>query len=325
MKVLCVTNMFPSAVHPYSGIFVAREVAALKLAGVEVEVEPIGGARGARDYFAARARIRRVVHAWRADLCHVHYGYSLVAAVGCGRPIVATFYGDDVNGESNGRGGVTLKSWLGLGVTNLLGRAARRVLVQSEAMRARLWPMLRPRAEVLASGVDDHLFAPGDPGLARARLGIPLDRPVIGFINSGNQPTKRLDLAQATRDELIRRGRTVYLLVAERVPAEEMPWYYQASDCLLLTSDSEGSPNCVKEAFACGVPVVSVPVGDVPDLLTVPERGRIAGRSPSHLANAVESVLQMPRASKSLLPDHLQASHVAARLVEIYQQVVLPR
>lgn len=38
---------------------------------------------------------------------------------------------------------------------------------------------------------------------------------------------------------------------------------YQASDLFLLASDFEGMPICVLESLACGLPVVSTPVGEV--------------------------------------------------------------
>lgn len=321
MRVLLITNMYPHPGHPYSGVFVAREAESLRRAGVEVEVETVALTRGEADYFKARSRIHRRISDWNPDICHAHYGYTLVAAAGCRRPLVATFYGDDVNGESNGRGGITFKSRLGRVVTNTLGRSANRILVQSRAMRDRLSTGLHARTEILASGIDDRRFAPGDRDQARLRLQVPLDYPVIGFVHSGKQPTKRLDLAQAAMAELQRRGTKANLLVAESLPADDMPSYYQACDCLLMTSDTEGSPNCVKEALASGIPVVSVPVGDVPDIVTRPGQGRIVERTPVALAEGLERVLGMPRAGQSLLPDRLHASRVAARLVEIYREL----
>jgi glycosyltransferase involved in cell wall biosynthesis len=206
-------------------------------------------------------------------------------------------------------------------VTNILGRSADRILVQSQAMRERLDPGLHRRTEILGSGIDDRRFTPGDREKARLRLQVPRELPVIGFVHSGKQPTKRLDLAQAAMVELERRGTRAHLLVAESVPADDMPSYYQACDCLLMTSDTEGSPNCVKEALACGIPVVSVPVGDVPDLLTRPEQGRIVERTPAALAEGIEAVLGLPRAERSLLPERLHASRVAGRLIEIYREL----
>jgi glycosyltransferase involved in cell wall biosynthesis len=315
--------MFPSEHRPHSGIFVAREAQALERAEVEVVVEPIAGSRGEMDYLRSRRRIREDIRRHQPQLIHAHYGYSQVAAAFQGLPFVVTLYGDDINGESDGRGGITLKSRAGVFVTRLLATSARRIIVQSEAMRRRLRPGLRPRAVVLGSGVDDLQFSPGSRAEARQRLGLHPEGLVLAFVNSGRQPTKRLDLAQAARDELVRRGRPATLLVAEQVPAEEIRWYYRAADVLLMTSDLEGSPNCVKEALSCGTPVVSVAVGDVPDILTTPARGRIVERTPEALASGVEQVTgEGTREVRSLLPVQLRASTVAQRLIGIYRAVL---
>jgi glycosyltransferase involved in cell wall biosynthesis len=322
VRILLVSNMYPGEGNGHSGIFVAREAAALERAGIEVAVEPIAGLRGAADYVAARRRVRALVRSFRPDIVHAHYGYSQVATAFQDAPFVVTLYGDDVNGTSRGGKGITLKSRAGVLGTQLLAGFARRIVVQSDAMLAGMWPRLRARCLVLGSGIDDAHFSPAPIEEARRRLGIGTEALVVAFVNSGRQPTKRLDLAEAARDELARRGRPVHLLVAEQVPVDEIRWCYRAADVLLMTSDLEGSPNCVKEALSCGTPVVSVPVGDVPQLLTTPERGAIVGRTPSALADGVESVVARDgHARRSLLPEYLRASVVADRLIEMYRSV----
>lgn len=330
MRVLVTTNMYPTETRPAFGIFVARQVASLERAGMAVTVETVSGDRGAGDYWRARRRIARQVARFRPDLIHAHYGLTSVPSAFQGVPFVVTLYGDDINGQSTGQGRITFKSRLSVIATQLLNLAAARVLVQSEAMQARLWPGARARSDVVPSGIDEELFSPRARAEARQHLGLPSDGWVLGFVNSGGQPTKRLDLAEATAAELTRRGRNVKLLVAERVGAAEMPWYYRASDCLLMTSDLEGSPNCVKEALSCGTPIVSVPVGDVPQVVDSPERGRIAGRNPSALADAVVDLLGhattgLDEVPPSLLPPRLRSGVVAGQLRDIYSAVLARR
>jgi len=124
------------------------------------------------------------------------------------------------------------------------------------------------------------------------------------------------------RAELNRRGVDALLLVAESVPAGEMPWHYRAADCLLLTSDSEGGPNAVKESLACGTPVVGVPVGDLPELITAPAMGRVTSRDPRALADAVQSLGRAADLRPRLLPPELDADAIAARLIDLYQQAI---
>ncbi len=318
MNVLVVTNMYPTARRPYFGIFVQRQVEALRRLGVPVAVEVVAGDRGESDYFLGRPRVLRAIREHRPDRRPDHYGYTPLVAPFAGVPYVVTLCGDDLNGESDGRGGITLKTRAGILVTQAFAAGARRVIVKSEAMRRRLWRGARGRAEVLPNGVDTSLFRPLPRADARDRLGIPRGALVLAFVNSIGQATKRLDLAERTRDELARRGAPVHLLVAETVPPSEMPWYYSAADCLLMTSDLEGSPNCVKEALACGTPVVGVPVGDLPELITGPAMGRIVDRDPGALADAVQSLGPQAEPRQSLLPASLSDDRVAERLTMIY-------
>jgi len=70
-----------------------------------------------------------------------------------------------------------------------------------------------------------------------------------------------------------------------------------AADCLLVTSDAEGSPTVVQEALASNLPVVSVDVGDIPERLEGVTCSRIVARDPSALAQAVAELLDAPRRS----------------------------
>ena len=72
----------------------------------------------------------------------------------------------------------------------------------------------------------------------------------------------------------------VALEVLSSVPFAEMPFAYASADALLLTSLDEGSPNCVKEALACGVPVVAVDAGDARELHRRLRTARCAAADP---------------------------------------------
>jgi teichuronic acid biosynthesis glycosyltransferase TuaC len=106
------------------------------------------------------------------------------------------------------------------------------------------------------------MFRPMPQAEARARLGLPADRRLVLFAAPPTNPRKRHCLACAAVDRLDP-ALCAELVVATRVSHASMPLYMSACDAVILTSTHEGSPNVVKEALACDLPVAAVDVGDV--------------------------------------------------------------
>ena len=98
-----------------------------------------------------------------------------------------------------------------------------------------------------------------------------------------------------------------------------MPDVYRAANVLIVTSDLEGGPSCVKEALACGLPVVSVPVGDVRVLEETPEASIIASRDPEELGRALEKAFYKPEGRASRLPPALTLRASISRIREVYE------
>jgi glycosyltransferase involved in cell wall biosynthesis len=74
------------------------------------------------------------------------------------------------------------------------------------------------------------------------------------------------------------------------VPIEACPQLYQRMDALVITSASEGQPLVLFEALACGVPVISAPVGWAPHLAAAgPDFVRLA-EGPKSIAAALAEV-----------------------------------
>ena len=64
---------------------------------------------------------------------------------------------------------------------------------------------------------------------------------------------------------------------------------------MLLTSLHEGSPNVIKEALACNVPIVSVDVGDVSERINGVNGSYIAKANPQDLAGKLRLVVSGER------------------------------
>ena len=98
-----------------------------------------------------------------------------------------------------------------------------------------------------------------------------------------------------------------------------MPWYYAAADAMIITSELEGGPSSAKEALACGLPVVSVRVGDVALYAEVPEMMIGSDPTPPALAAALLRAIEQGRQPRrSHLPQPLTLSAAARQLEALY-------
>src|SRR5262249_50861147 len=139
---------------------------------------------------------------------------------------------------------------------------ASAIICTSARLRERLW-WRKNRATIIASGVDLVVFRPCDKGEARELLGWNESDRVL-LINVGNAPLlKGLPVVREAVSIAAKTLGAVRLFeLRGDIPPDRIPVYLNAADCLIVASKFEGSPNILKEALACNLPVVSVDVGD---------------------------------------------------------------
>jgi glycosyltransferase involved in cell wall biosynthesis len=107
--------------------------------------------------------------------------------------------------------------------------------------------------------------------------------------------------------------------VLSDVPPQDMPLYYSAADCLLHTSASEGSPNVVKEALACDLPVVATPSGDIAELLADVKPAALCDPQAEMLAREIVRCASSGRRSNGRKrTSHLSLDAIAERTLECY-------
>ena len=99
-----------------------------------------------------------------------------------------------------------------------------------------------------------------------------------------------------------------------------------AANCLLLTSKTEGSPQVIKEAMACGCPIVSVDVGDVAERVSGVEGCYVVRtREPKDIAEALQKALAYEgktNGRERIQEMGLSNDQVAERLIAIYKAIV---
>lgn len=254
MRVLVVTNITPDPASPSRGVFVRDQVAALRRAGVEVELYSFP--RGRWNYAPAVSRIRRLLRQERFDLVHAHYGLAgWCARLAHARPLIVTFHGTDVRHPIVGRLSRRLVRRLDLVA------GASRALFAPEAERPGL-PRRPGASAVLPCGADLDRFRPSSRAEARQRLGLHPEGRYLLFPAAAFRPEKRHDRAVE-----IGRRTGAEVLTGGAIEAERMPDWINAANAVLVTSENEGFGLAAVEALACDVPVLSTPVGVAPALL----------------------------------------------------------
>ena len=327
LRVLAVTNMYPTTDDPGYGAFVADQMDWVARCGSDLVVEFVDGRRGKRRYPVAIARVRHLARGGGFDVVHAHYGLTGFVAAFQPLPLVVSFCGDDLLGTPDGRSGITMSSRLQRALSRYAARRADGIICKSAQLRAALPnPADRARTHVIPNGVDATRFFPADRVAARRRLGLdPAERLVL-FPHTPLVPRKRFDLAETAVNRLTADGLPTRLWVVHGVPHAEMPDHYRAADCLLVTSDQEGSPNVVKEALCCDLPVVSVDVGDVRQWVDVAPGSLLVGRDSAMIADGLRQVLVAGRRTDGTrVRAELSAERAARAVIAVYREAVTRR
>jgi glycosyltransferase involved in cell wall biosynthesis len=219
--------------------------------------------------------------------------------------------------------------WLRNAVGRRLSRyAAQRadgIVCVSEQLRQHLPLAARRRAIVIPSAVNLARFAPMPRNEARVRLDWALEDRVVLF-NAGRFPAlKRPELAIAAveRARASIPGLRMELLDGHLAPTE-VPLYVNAANVVLLTSDFEGSPNIVKEAIACGVPVVSTRAGDVPERLADVRPSWVTSSTVNAIADALCAAVAFDGRTNGseIAARDLDSLSLAQRLIAFYERVL---
>jgi teichuronic acid biosynthesis glycosyltransferase TuaC len=316
--VLVVTNMWPNSERADYGIFVKRQVDSLIEAGLRCDVLFVRGFRSPLAYpWAALALLARSLRR-RYRLVHAHSGETaLPARFYLTAPVVASYCGDDLLGTPRADGSLSRSSRIRRRLLRAHSRLLARTITKSREMEGALPSRVAERNAVIPNGVDRELFAPIDRGEARRQLGWSADDRVALFAADPAVGRKRHWLAVAASDLAGAR-----LEVATGVSPERMPLLMSAADCLLLTSSIEGSPNVVKEALMCNLPVISTPVGDVEELLDGVEPSWIRNPEPEALADALTQCMrERPRSNGRETATWLASEEIAARVLAVYESV----
>jgi glycosyltransferase involved in cell wall biosynthesis len=309
LRALVVTNMYPSPANPALGSFVRNQVEALRRQpGVEIELVHFApGAGGyARALRALRALRRR--HGQRFDVVHAHFGLTAwpVILARFGAPLVVTLHGNDLFHPRSNR--ITRAALPFMTLPAAVSRAFSANVPGAGRTR---------RVGVLPVGIDLERFRRIPREEARRRLGLDPAGPYLLF---PHDPARRLKRADRAR-EVAGKHR---LLIMGKVAPEEVPYWINASNAVLVPSQDEGFGLSVLEALACGVPAFGTPVGIHPIALEHIEGALCAPYDRDVWRAALEPHLRAadPRVEGRSRAELFSNDRMAARVVEAWREIV---
>jgi len=267
--------------------------------------------KGLLGYLQNQLPLRRAIRAFKPDLIHAHYslcGY-LTALTGF-KPIVVSLMGSD-----------SRKSHSIFVIRCFHKLTWSFAIVKSQEMQAVL--RLKHRVQIIPNGVDLEKFPYIGRNEARLELGFDQDLKYVLFIANPLRPEKNYVLAKAAVAALARKEVRLFI-VPNNTPHERINLYLRAANVLLLTSFYEGSPNVVKEAMACDLPVVSTNVGDVRHNLEGLPRCFVTGYSVAEVASALDMAVSFSGSThgrQRLIELGLDAKTVSRVILDVYSKV----
>ena len=321
IRVLMVTSEWPTD-DSGTAHFIVRQVKFLRALGVDVYVFHFRGGKKLGNYFRAWKQVRARIAQQNYDLMHAQFGQSGLLTWPKRLPLVVTFRGCDLLGvrkEKDGR-----KTFSGKCLQRLCQLNARRadaVILVSAHMRA--YVPASAQVSIIPSGLDFDLFRCMPKEEARRRLGLPDSEHLVLFVGDPHEARKRYTLAE-NAVAILRRTLPARIILGWKVPHSTIPVLMNACDALIFTSCQEGSPNVVKEALACNLPVVSVRVGDVEQRLQgIAGCELCADERPETIAAGLEHVLRKgQRINGRSTVQELSEWVLTEKVIAIYRSVL---
>jgi len=303
MKVLIVCSRNHGRIAP----FIEEQVSSLQSLGVEIDYFYIQQ-KGIWGYLRERNNLVRKMRSFKPQLIHAHYGLSgLLANLQRKIPVVTTYHGSDINNSK-----VFLFSKLNMFFSSYNIFVSQKNLYKSGLTKNR---------SLIPCGVDIKLFSPIDRLEARKKLNLNSDKKYVLFAGSFSNHVKNPELAIDSVELL----ENVELLELKGYTREQVALLMNAVDVVLMTSFSEGSPQFIKEAMACNCPIVSVPVGDVREIMSDTDGCKICSYDIEDVADKLSMAFEFGKRTdgrKKIIELGLDSETVARRILEVYSKTI---
>lgn len=306
MKVLLVCS-YKENLAEHAAPFVVEQRNALQCCGVACELFLVKG-KGIYGYLKQLSPLKKRITVFQPDVIHAHYGLcGLLANLQRKVPVVTTFHGSDINDAKMFR----------------FSKIAMRLSAWNVFVSRKTLDIAHPRKPyaLLPCGVDLSDLQRTSKAEARSRMHLDERKNYVLFAGAFDNAVKNAPLAFKTTELL-----GVELLELKGFTRDEVTLLMCAVDALLMTSLNEGSPQVIKEALACGCPIVSVDVGDVKERVDGVEGCFVAPtREPEDLAALLGKALAFEnrtRGREKIIADGFENDIIVNKLINIYNSII---
>lgn len=316
MKILHITNNYPTQNHPIFGIFVKEQIDSLNDLGLENEVFFINGReKGKLEYFRSILKLRKFLKGKNFDVVHCHHALSGLCFIFSGKSkkfkSVISYQNDPFHEQ-------------GKYLYTFIKKRFNAIILKNNS------PIVNNSTVFYQpNGVNTNFFKQIPKEECIRKLNLLSDKRYILFVSSNFiREQKRYDRFQEVLTILKNKYKLYDIEELKLINSERtlVPLYFNAASLHLLTSDFEGSPNSVKEAMACNTPVVSTNVGNVEELLQGVEGSWVSNtKDPEELAELSFKALQNTNECNSreyLTKKGLDIESVAKNITEIYKKLL---
>lgn len=265
------------------------------------------------------------------NIVHVQFGglYAIFAIFPflflCNTKRIITFHGTDIHGVFTKKQGEIFKkikvkinqysSFLSFLFFNKIGFVAP---ILKKNIPSILDKLFSNKMFIQKLGVDYDVFKPINQIKAKEIIGLEKNTKYFLFSSISNSPVKRFDRAQEIVQLL---GENYKILELSGVQLIKVPLNISAADYILITSDSEGSPNIVREALAMNKPIFSVDVGDVKSQISESRNSYIISENPKIASNQIRKAMEsmVPDDTRSLFESEISIKYTTRELIDIYK------
>lgn len=303
MRILIVCKYKDALPHNMAP-FIWEQAEALSEQGITFRFFLVKG-RGVRGYLKEISELKKVIKAFKPDIVHAHFGLcGLLANLQRKVPVVTTYHGSDINNPK----------------TRRLSKIAIMLSAHNIFVSKRLVDIAKPKKNysVIPCGINLDDYPVLDRVEAMRLMNLDLKKKYVLFAGAFDNPVKNPQLAK----EAVQLLPGVELLELKGYSRRQVAHLMNAVDCFLMTSHAEGSPQVIKEAMACGCPIVSVDVGDVRCIIGKTEGCFIAGGCAADIAEKIEMTLKFEDCTDGrdkIEQLGLTSARVAKTIIDIYR------